>query len=405
MGTFDRVNWPAHKPAWWLTRDAKSRDVGTSSESLAELYTRLETGKLTAEQAAPLVEYALQLQSQRDGPWLVQWGNLLQAARRRRYMTDEQWRLYAKQAIEGAFALKSRAKFRPGDRMFFRLEDLGGRVGVDGPFTVQARAEGIVLDGKELDRQTDANILDLRLTSGSGGGAWLPITCDKGLLDGLSAGEHRGFLRLHVKATDQREIFHPPDDFFTQPARTAAEQRALQMRFDAFYFGVWQNMPTVADVELKLPIEFTIVSANDSPLKRVDDEQYRSMIQECIGVEKVIVRDGVATLKISCTQSPIELSYAVLLRGKDQEWPIGRLKSQYPNAWGMVPLFELDRHRATVPDAALGATVDVIFRPDPTGAAGDPWVFEYWGGELVFKNIPVDYASKLESPAATRPVR
>jgi hypothetical protein len=395
LGALEHLNWEQHKPVWWLTHEAKSRDAQTSDLALHGLLARLNGGKLSNHQTQGLIEEALTIQSQIDRPWSPGWGTLIESAHSAGTLTPEQWKTYAGQGIAGAVGLSMREKFRRGDRMYFRLQGRDARLSRDNALNCWARVEGFVVDGEDLMRQPEQRVDRFWMINGL-----LPAE----LLDHLSTGPHAGFMRLRVKATDDSLAMDVPDRLMPLTA-TLREAQENQKRIEAYLLERWSEMPALADVELKLPLRFEIIPPDQSPLRRVNDESLRTAVEMSLIVDQVR-SDGPGDVKVAigCYNPRMDLSYAVFLRSGQKEWPIGTLVYCQDASPIRPDAFAPDPVLLRAIDAPLAKEVEVIFRPDPRPAAGVPNVFDYWGGEVVIKGSCTDAAGRLERPVATRPV-
>src|SRR5688572_849559 len=72
-----RVDWNRHKPAWWLTRLAESKDPATRDAALVELTRRIPENTLGTEREQALIAKALDHQGRWDQPWVAGWGRLV----------------------------------------------------------------------------------------------------------------------------------------------------------------------------------------------------------------------------------------------------------------------------------------------------------------------------------------
>src|SRR5688572_4396475 len=68
-----RVAGTRHKPAWWLTRLAESKDPAPRDAALGELTRRIPEGTLGTEREQALIAKALDHQGRWDQPWVAGW--------------------------------------------------------------------------------------------------------------------------------------------------------------------------------------------------------------------------------------------------------------------------------------------------------------------------------------------
>lgn len=94
-----KFDWNTVKPTWMLVRESRSLDVTAAAPALAELGMRLDEGRLSDGARAELIERGLAYQIDWSKPWMVEWGEVIETARRRGEVTDAQWRAYVRASL------------------------------------------------------------------------------------------------------------------------------------------------------------------------------------------------------------------------------------------------------------------------------------------------------------------
>ncbi len=102
-----------YKPAWWLMREADSKNAATATAALDELGRRQAAGKLSASAVDALVSRALAVQADPAARWDGRWGGFVEAARAAGTLSDARWGQYARQAF--GFELIVRPRVLRGD--------------------------------------------------------------------------------------------------------------------------------------------------------------------------------------------------------------------------------------------------------------------------------------------------
>src|SRR5205085_2879188 len=87
-----------HKATWWLTSDIRDGTGRASMDAREEVYRRLLAGKMSLAEAREILEASLRLQADREHPMGDGLGDFVQVARQRRWVTDEQWNRFWRQA-------------------------------------------------------------------------------------------------------------------------------------------------------------------------------------------------------------------------------------------------------------------------------------------------------------------
>src|SRR5207244_55966 len=149
-GIYRDVNWQQHKPLAWLKWEARGSDPAARLAALRELLRRQGAGNLSREQTASIVEMGLKVQGDMSKPWLVEWGDFIEAARVAKIASDEQWQRYARQAVSlNWLTFWTRPKIHLHDRVISQFAANPARVGRGWSFFAFLHDWSLVIDGKE----------------------------------------------------------------------------------------------------------------------------------------------------------------------------------------------------------------------------------------------------------------
>jgi hypothetical protein len=350
-----KVNWNSYKPLWLLRTEATSLSAVRSDAALFELLSRLRTPSLSDEQISTVTESALAMQADRSRPWNEKWGDFLERSRAMGKLTDEQWERYGSQAPD--FQIMFRPRVRRGDRLAYRTREGPSRVGSTSSSPLIGRVTNGVINigGHEI---RDNDVIGTRFLQ----------TTNNGVAGG-------GFFEL-------RPIF---DKLVDGPQQ-------VTISGDVETFADWDvKKKPIGKRPIKFTGTFTLVPASQPTVEVVNDESLRAEFAAKVAVKRISVKQGSLYTEYS-VGGPIPLAHEIVMRepGKFEETLIGGcVWSPSSNVRGYGDYSEFS--------PPLPAVVDVIFRPNPDYAIGTVDIFKMWGGEMVFRNVPIQ-----PPPAATR---
>lgn len=396
-GRANNVDWQQRKPVWWLAREAESRDAQVSLPALRELLARSKAGTLSKQQSADLVARALRAQADATRPWLGEWGDVVEQSRRAGDVTDEQWATYARQAVRDLVQFRTREKIRRDGRIRGRLALGAARVGRGRDLTAYIRVDALEIGGHDLMAGTKPMDVAWRvlaaIPAALAGGEFAPR--GRAALEGAPDGPQAGVMRGRIRVVDgptpsQRAIpltTVPPPTSNPEAIRKWVADRQQSMR--ALYSGDLQT--ALADVNFEVPLKFELVG-RETPLARpVVDEKLRAEVQRCIRVAEVRLSDVVPHVTFRAVRPPVDLAFKIFVRDGDRELPVGttaysRADGAMQTRLGGIPHFEGDGRPSPVLKAT---TVDVILRPDAGVAEETADIVEFWGEEVVFRDVTV----------------
>lgn len=147
------IDWMAHKPDWWVERDAKSADAQRAEAALKELNARIERDAISDARLAELVAYGLELQADESATWREGWGDLVQTAWIKGSLAQEQILQYAQRAVDIQMETESPMVRR------WELTRAGPRPTLlragSGELSLRLQPVSAALDGIELDIHPD----------------------------------------------------------------------------------------------------------------------------------------------------------------------------------------------------------------------------------------------------------
>ncbi|MFO0828547.1 MAG: hypothetical protein U0572_10425 [Phycisphaerales bacterium] len=161
---------------------------------------------------------------------------------------------------------------------------------------------------------------------------------------------------------------------------------------------------------MEFPVE---VVAEDAPpilplVRAADDPRAARAIAEnaCVVRRVAIDRDsvdGTCIVRLDCTPGPgpepMTLSWNVIARIGGREIPMGSMKiTSVDGGWSSYGAGNFAAPCDCPPD---DAPIEIVFRPDPVAAEGDPNVVRVWADEVVVRNPPT-VRNAASKPRATQ---
>ena len=181
IGTARGIEWNQYKPEWWLVVEARSNDWSTVNNSITTLMDRWASGKLSEQTITSLKAFVLDAQGDPKGPWLAAWGDFIEEAWARGYLTENEKIQYAQNSIQ--ISLEVRDKIVSGDKWTTWVHSSAHRRGNEannwsqqydtnhkGRLGFYFDFNRVLLDGKQLPKpeRAELNVQDFS-TSGTRG--------------------------------------------------------------------------------------------------------------------------------------------------------------------------------------------------------------------------------------------
>ncbi len=345
-GRVTSFNWNTVKPTWWLMSETANTFAPTQADAVAELTSRLKNGKLTDEQLAILVGRGLAHQAQVQGPWIWQWGDLIESAWNMNLLSREQMASYARNAVNLEVSVRPRiAAGAPGA---VRMAVNHPKVGRTRQIWLQPSLVRIQIAGQSLPAPGTMGRIGLKGTASGMIGARL------GPID-VEPGEHEMRMTWAVRATENGSETEAP---------------ICEWTFD-------------------VTAPLTVLPQGAPVVNMVLDEGRRQGVEAAISCPlPIVVRPGAAgasnaSASVLFTDLPIGVAFDVFARAEGREWPFGIavLNGGFRG-----------QHAVGVGGDVPGLTapkVDLILRPSVAAASNDTEILEIWGEEIVLENVPV----------------
>ena len=377
------ANLNAYKPTWMLAMETRRNEPGRAAEALKELAARIDDGRLGDERIESLVERALAHQADLDQPWLVEWGDLVEAAWQQGQAPQPLYERYLRQAVdwEGGLTLAMRERAQRGKALAVALRINRARAG-NGNIWFSARAEQVTVGGEPLS-----------MPGARGGG-----------MIGLGGGSS-GKMSLMGPALDAPAGTQPIEVRWlvsVGPPRQGGDY-ALATNAPA----VPTRLPPKVEWTVALASEIEVV-APDSPLiAEIDDPSLAGPMRAAIRLDRTQVRRVADALEpsgaIMFQQPPLPVAFDIYWRAGEQEWKVGTVAAPAIGGYGL----SYGHGPNPLPAGFTAAAVDIILRSNPAAAMSNSDITEIWKGELVFEDVEVQWpepaAAQAEAPAPAEP--
>lgn len=344
-------DWNTIKPVWWLAMDGESANQSSATAALQELLRRQSNKSLSQSQVNALVDRALAYQADTTKPWYSQWGDLLEAAQQTGNVPAAKWKQYLEQGAKGVWKLVLRPKVRRGDVIAYRIERRAARVGSNGRIWASAKSDKMRIVIAGIHRNS---------TMGFGGA-----------LSAHDGGWTGGSIGLDPEEWDQLS--------------DGPQMIEVICTLELFEDSTKQNAPPLTQRAETLTDTVTIVDAQTPTASMQTDPVLRSAVEQALRVQ--FLEYGMQSnlqymdAEFEIDKPPIGIAFDIILQADGQEWSIGSIsqpkdgKTTY-HTGREVEDFDVDK-------------VDVILRPSLEAATRTVDVFEIWGEDVVYKDVPV----------------
>jgi hypothetical protein len=180
----------------------------------------------------------------------------------------------------------------------------------------------------------------------------------------------------------------PPDMLAAAP--DGPKTLHVKVHVDLYTRAGRSSLPPEATATFDLRGTWSLVPADAPTVRPIDDPAHRPAVEQALKVESIQANpdpNGYLRMNIVVRGIPVPLAYQVILRAGGREWPrvttlaVPAGTNTTYGKGGEVKDFDADR-------------VDVVLRPDPEVAADTVDLREYWNGEIVIKDVPVERPAK-----------
>lgn len=361
MAIVPQINWYQYRPAGWLLSDLAAASPSTNNRAWTELMRRDKAGGLSDARRSELVDLCLKEQAVPTAGPLT--SNMVDFAGRL-LLADElsasQKDLFLKQAV--ILSLTVRPTVILGDSLPYQVGH-SGRGPSGATMWVRSEDESVAIDD-QIVRQGNTGS---SAWSGFGGGS------SGSSIQVRSPGKHTITIKQRI------EIHTGP---FGQESAGGLLHETV--------------------VPLTAPFE-VLPAAPEGYVKSIADSGLTDALRDCIKPTDFRYKTDrqprlEGTLEIS--KPPVNIAFEVIFRINDREYNAGsihKIKGESTH-WGVSKSWWDPREK---PPADPFTTCDVILRGSEKAARGTVDLFEFWDGELVYKDVPVTV--KAPATQASRP--
>jgi ribosomal protein L37E len=345
LGRRAAVAWrdDANKPVWWLARQLERKELG----AFAELNRRFRAGLLSPAQVEWAARGVLVVQGDHGIAWDPQWGDFVEAARAQGQLPDDLWRRYAEQAV--CLTLINRAVVRRGEPMPIQFKEGPSRLGRTASlFTLEYKARQVTVDGRPVNERLYWEHMDQMSASGWGSMTQtLPLGAP---LAELKDGPHR------VQAVFDVEVYPRSN----RPHRVPPVAKFMQVK----------------------RLDWTLAARDAETVELLRDAASQALVEKKVRVDLVEHRKAGVQVSLAVDGLPFDLAYDVVLRAGGREWKVGQ-GTMDANSGGGSGAFGRVGGEFTL------RSVDVVLRGSADAARTTPHMTKVWGGEVVFRDVPV----------------
>ncbi|HEY7115310.1 MAG TPA: zinc ribbon domain-containing protein [Tepidisphaeraceae bacterium] len=352
----------ANKPLWWLMRDFRSSGPARRNVILTELRKRMERGQLPSFSAREAVDRVLALQADHSIRWVRAWGNFIETARDKGFVDDTSWARYARQCL--VLDLRVRKEVRRGDILPFSFLAGPSRLG-SARFTLELKKVSVRVVG----------------------GGHVPI-------------EWSGLYHLSWgSASGRKSEFTLPTEML---ARLKDGMQRLEISYDCeIYSYSWRPHPTppLLRFTASQTVPWTLLPSGVTGVLMVSDPAHQQEARQKLAIKHVQHRDdGTFLTTVATTGMSVDVAAKLIFRSESKHWDAGWviLRKGIPGS-----TFSSGAKRFTDFEANH---IDVILRGSPEIAGRTLDMYQIWGGELTFKDVPVSARDQASSSSQSAPI-
>lgn len=350
--------WTTWAPDWVLAEMVDSPNTARSDMVAREMLQRLQRDELSTSAVRRATTKILVLQADLNAPWRPILGALVESSRAKAVLSDEQWRVYAANAV--VIAVEVPPVIGEGARVYCTTRityRVGGWVGGQSPKRPAFGAE-IIGQRQTLGSNSRPNQFYYGLKIGLNSSS--KTTSERGLdLRSPPPGTHEGAIEFEVGVfniddIDQNRV---PTRFVSQ--RTIAVPFTLNVIDPSKYSVSHRSSPDLRDPMRK---SFTIEAAALS----------RRLLDSHMNVAVIVYKP------------PMDYAFALMIRTADRDVRLGEMagragEEDFHVIW-------VDRPPATF---SIGDVTTIVLMPDIAAARSKPDIREIWGEEIILENVPI----------------
>lgn len=354
LGAIRSVDWYQLRPTTWLISDLSSSNAGTGLRAWTELMRRDQSGSLSADRQNQLVERCLKEQAgTRTGPLITDMMSFLGRRLMANQLSAEHKELFFGQAVQ--LSLTVRPQVAVGDFTPYRIAHAGRGPSED--FWVRMTHPRVLVDGKVVQEGS------------SGSSGW----------SGIGAG---GSFSSSIKVVEPGRHTLTIENYITCH-KTPFDENRMQATL-------------LHEKTVPLSAEFEVVPSLSNRIQKITDPAQRQPVENCmVPADFRFRRDKQGTdlsgsLKV--TSPPVSLAFQVAFRINGKEYPASSISVPRGSStsWSVGKWWH-EKEMADAPDSV--STVDIILRGSEEVARNTVELSEFWGGEIVYKDVPVQVSS------------
>lgn len=341
-------NWYSIAPDWVLEEWASSPNGSRQAAALDELATRLAADELHGPRADRLIVQGLAAQADEQTPWLLEWGDVLEAGLQSGRFSPEQFVAYVTNGIDCVLGVRERV--REGEESSITMYVSPARLGPNVSGTVAAEWGEIEIDGSLVVPVEEWRKIGFRFI-----GAGSMASSVRALVITEALGEHELAATSRVTVT----LTSAPGAFAARPVRFSESPSA----------------------------SFEIVPAGTALVEFVDDPSIAAQMASAITVPRLEVTPGgeggmAVRGGIRYAGLPMPFACDVYIRDKEGELHLWRRVCLLGGMQAEIGFTE------TLP-LELGDAADVVFLASERAALTLPGFDLSWDGEVVLEAVPV----------------
>lgn len=383
-----------YKPLGLLLWEARHTDAKNSKAIATQLYDRMLTGKLTADQEDRITNLALDRQENPDIPWDDAWGDLIERAKLDSRLSEDQQQRFLRNILIPH--LKPRRRIAPGDPIPIAI-DPETRTGGSLQAFATAWLGPVTLDGKPLQRSYPRTRGEEYM--------WGMMTSGIPVLQIYAMGAKARNWYTNMEPTVV--CFTPPPDRAPGPATIHVELLAQAVNYNAGSF-TYQNQrprsddPKVRKWTLDVPVEFAPADAAVESVPASDE--LAGKLAKALHPTQVMLQPAGAGDYLSMTFSvedlPVPVAFDVTCRVGEREYSVGSFTSGTASPTETMYSYGQKGSRSISHEmrGLKGDTIDVILKPRPELAARTTDLTRVYAGEVVIKDIDVQ---RMQPPMKT----
>lgn len=337
-----------------LAQQSCSNDRNRQALALTDLSAAVSSGAPTASDLAYVISSGLNDQADPTNSWTPAWGDLIEKIRSNGLLSDERWKQYASQVLQNAYTLHLRPKVRLGDPVCYSLEFAGIRTGTGQTLMLQVHDERLEWDNPRGESASFTWPADQRY--------WV----------------------LH--SVENWRDGSVPESLFPSWVSSGPQRIRDSLRVQIAEHERQGKMDALAESQVEAAGTFILVPANQPTVELVHKPALADVMRQSITVEALRLSGNHYSLSMHIRPNmPAAMVCDVLLRQRGKEIHINSILAR-TNPFGSMDYDSF----GVWPDGKTGKS-DIILRPNPSVAADTLDITQIWGGEIVIKDVPVQY--------------